>query len=47
MCSLDEDVVAETKRQIADINGYRRKGEKLTLSGVVNKMLDMWNRVGR
>ena len=47
MCSLDEAVTAETERQIAYINEGRRKGEKLTFSAVVEKMLRMWCRVGK
>jgi len=45
LLSLDVDIMAETKRQIEEINAYRRKGEKLNLSMVVNKMLALWNRV--
>jgi hypothetical protein len=39
------EVIAETKRQIAEINEHRRRGNKLNVSKVVEKMLTMWNRV--
>jgi hypothetical protein len=42
---VEETVTAETDRQIAEINKYRRRGNKLTRSVVVEKMLAMWNRV--
>ncbi len=45
--SLDPDIVAETDRQIVEINASRRKGNKLNRSMVVEKMLQLWNRVGR
>ncbi len=45
--SLDPDIVAETDRQIVEINAGRRKGNKLNRSMVVEKMLQLWNRVGR
>jgi hypothetical protein len=44
MVSLEETVTAETLRQISEINAYRRKGEKLNLSMVIERMLDIWNR---
>jgi hypothetical protein len=45
MVSVEEETWEETKRQLADINSYRKKGNKLTMSAVVEKMLQMWNRV--
>lgn len=45
MVSVDQETWEETKRQIADINSYRRKGNKLTMSAVCEKMLRVWNRV--
>lgn len=46
MLSLDADIKAETRRQIAEINQYRDKANQLNLSLVVNKMLALWNRIG-
>ena len=45
MVSIDEEVWTETKRQIADINTDRRRGNKLTLSKVIDKMLILWVKV--
>ena len=45
MVSLDVDILAETDRQIAEINTARRKGNKLNRSVVIERMLAMWNRV--
>ena len=45
MISLDVDILAETDRQIAEINTVRRKGNKLNRSVVIERMLVMWNRV--
>ena len=45
MISLDVDILAETDRQIAEINTARRKGNKLNRSVVIERMLAMWNRV--
>lgn len=45
MISLDVDILAETDRQIAEINTGRRKGNKLNRSVVIERMLAMWNRV--
>jgi hypothetical protein len=42
---VDQETWEETKRQIAEINSFRRKGNKLTMSKVCEKMLQMWNRV--
>jgi hypothetical protein len=35
----------ETRRQIQEINQHRRRGNKLTVTKVVQKMLELWNRV--
>lgn len=45
MISLDVDILAETDRQIAEINTGRRKGNKLNRSVVIERMLAMWCRV--
>ena len=45
MISLDETILAETDRQIAEINTGRRKGNKLNRSVVIERMLVMWCRV--
>lgn len=46
MVSIEETVYSETRKQIREINTGRRKGNKLTLSKVVGKMLAIWNRAG-
>ena len=46
LVSIDVDILAETDRQIEDINGYRSKGAKLNRSMVIEKMLALWNRIG-
>lgn len=46
MVSIEETVYNETRRQIKEINTFRGKGNKLTLSKVVGKMLTIWNRAG-
>lgn len=44
--SVDVDILAETDRQIAEINAHRLKGNKLNRSMIIDKMLALWNRVG-
>jgi hypothetical protein len=45
MISLDVDILAETDRQIAEINTGRRKGNKLNRSIVIERMLVLFNKV--
>ena len=47
LVSIDMEILAETDRQIAEINAHRRKGNKLNRSMVIDKMLALWNRVGK
>ena len=46
MVRIEEQVQEETRRQIKEINLHRKRGNKLTMGEVVERMLQMWNRVG-